>query len=86
MNCWLVSGVSKNLAEHAKTKNILHVEELIGHRSINNALLYPQLANFPNDDFTAKVAHDETEACQLIDAGFEFVCDLGINKLFRRRK
>jgi hypothetical protein len=28
----------------------------------------------------------ETETCQLIGAGFEFVCDFGANKVFRKRK
>jgi hypothetical protein len=27
------------------------------------------------DDFTATVAHCEEEACKLIEAGFDFVCD-----------
>ena len=42
--------------------------------------------DFQEDDFVARIAHSETETCQLIEAGFEFVCDFGANKVFRKRK
>ena len=76
----------KATMEYHRTKDILHVKQILGHRSLNNTLLYTQLVNFPNDDYSAKVAHTEQEACQLIEAGFEFVCDFDSNKLFRKRK
>ena len=44
-------------------------------------MLYTQLVNFKEDEFTARVAHSEQEACQLIEAGFDFVCDFGDNRL-----
>ena len=31
-------------------------------------------------------ALSETETCQLIEVGFEFVCDFGAPKVFRKRK
>jgi integrase/recombinase XerD len=76
----------KATMEYHKTKDILHVKELLGHKSINNTLLYTQLVTFKEDEFTARVAHSEQEACQLIETGFDYVCDFGDNKLFRRRK
>jgi integrase len=76
----------KATMEYHRTKDILHVKQILGHRSLNNTLLYTQFINFPNDDFAAKVAHTEQEACQLIEAGFEFVYDFGSNKVFRKRK
>ena len=76
----------KATMEYHKTKDILHVREVLGHKSINSTLLYTQLVIFKDDDFTARVAHSEKEACQFIEAGFEFVCDFGGNKLFRKRK
>lgn len=76
----------KATMEYHKTKDILHVKEILGHKSINNTLLYTQLVVFKEDDFTARVAHSEQESCQLIEAGFEFVCDFSGNKLFRKRK
>ena len=76
----------KATMEYHRTKDILHVKELLGHKSINNTLLYTQLITFNDNEFTAKVAHNELEACQLVETGFEFVCDFEGNKLFRRRK
>jgi integrase/recombinase XerD len=76
----------KATMEYHKTKDILHVKEVLGHKSINNTLLYTQLVTFKDDEFTSRVRHSEQEACQLIEAGFEFVCDFNGNKLFRKRK
>ena len=76
----------KGTMEYHKTKDILHVKEILGHKSINNTLLYTQLVTFKDDDFTARIAHSEKEACELIEAGFDFVCEFNENKLFRKRK
>ena len=76
----------KATMEYHKTKDILHVMQILGHRSINNTLIYTHLVNFKDDDYTAKVAHSEQEICQLIEAGFEYVCDYEDNKVFRKRK
>jgi len=76
----------KATMEYHKTKDILHVREILGHKSINNTLLYTQLVTFKEDEFTARVAHSEREAVELIETGFEFVCDYSGNKLFRKRK
>jgi hypothetical protein len=72
--------------EYRKTKDILRVMQILGHRSIQNTLVYAQLINFKDDEYTAKVAHSEQEICQLIEAGFEYVCDYDGNKIFRKRK
>ena len=71
--------------EYHKTKDILHVMRVLDHKNINNTLVYTQLVNFKDDDYLAKVAHSEQEACQRIEAGFEYVCDYGSNKIFRNR-
>jgi integrase len=75
----------KATMEYHKTRDILHVKEILGHKSLNNTMLYTQLISFKDDEFTAKVAHSE-EVCQLLEAGFEYVCDYGENKIMRRRK
>lgn len=49
--------------EYPKTEDILHVMHFLGHRSIQNTLVYTQLVNFKDDKYTAKVAHSEQEAC-----------------------
>ena len=60
--------------------------KLLGYRNIKNTLLYTQLVTFKDDDFSARIAHSEKEACELIEAGFDFVCEFNENKLFRKRK
>ena len=72
--------------EYHKTKDILHVKAILGHKSLNSTMMYTQLINFKDDDYNARVAHSEEEACKLIEAGFEFVCDFNGNKLFRKLK
>jgi integrase len=76
----------KATMEYHKTRDILHVKEVLGHKSLNNTMLYTQLIAFNDDEFTAAVAHTEQEACKLIEAGFAYVCDFGANKLFKKRK
>jgi integrase len=72
--------------EYRKTKDILHVKQVLGHKSLDNTMLYTQLIDFKDDEFTAVVAHSEEEACKLIEDGFDFVCDYNGNKIFRKRK
>jgi integrase len=76
----------KATMEYYKTRDILHVKQVLGHKSLDNTMLYTQLISFKDDDFTANVAHSEEEACKLVEAGFEYVCDFNRNKIFRKRK
>jgi len=77
----------KATMEYAKTKDILHVMRLLGHRNINNTLIYTQLVNFKDDEYVSKVATNAEEACQLVEAGFEYVCTTPENlMIFRKRK
>lgn len=70
--------------EYYRTRDILHVMQMLGHKSIRNTLMDTQLVDFKEDDYIARIAHSEEETCQLIEAGFEFVCDFGINKVFKK--
>lgn len=76
----------KATMEYHKTKDILHVMQLLGHRNIHNTLMYTQLVNIRDDEFVSKVAKTVKEACQLIEAGFEYVTDMDGMKIFRKRK
>ena len=79
----------KATMEYHRTRDILYVKQLLGHRRIENTLKYIQLAKelFKDQvEYISKVAKTEGEACALIDAGFDFVCDFNGNKLFRKRK
>lgn len=75
--------------EYHRTKDVLHVMQVLGHKNIKNTLIYIQLeeALFKNEiDYVSKVAKTEGEACVLIEAGFEFVCDFDGHKLFKKKK
>jgi integrase len=76
----------KATMEYAKTKDILHVMKILGHKNIQNTLLYTQLISFENDDFHSATAKTVQDAQKLVEAGFEYVCDFGDTKLFRKRK
>jgi integrase len=80
----------KGTLEYHKTKDILHVKELLGHRSINNTLLYVQidktLFNEDSDEFEVRVAKDPEEIKSLLEVGFEYVCEKDGLMFFRKRK
>lgn len=77
----------KGTMEYYRTKDILHVMKTLGHKNINNTLIYIQLVNFERDDFyTCRVAKTVDEAVSLVEAGFEYVCEMQGFKLFRKRK
>lgn len=78
--------------QYHSTKDILYVQRLLGHRNIQNTLIYidmeSKLFNNSNDGFTCRIAMNAGEASGLIEAGFEYVTgeynDGG--KLFRKRQ
>jgi integrase len=76
----------KATMEYHKTKDILHVKEMLGHRNIQSTLIYTQLVNFEEDEFTCRAAETVKEAKELVEAGFQFVCDFEGVKLFKKRK
>jgi len=60
--------------------------KLLGHRNIQNTLLYTQLISFESDEFHSATAKTVQEAQKLIEAGFEYVCEFDEVKVFRKRK
>jgi integrase len=77
----------KATIEYAKTKDILYVQHLLGHKNLKTTLRYTQLVNLPqNEEYICKAAKTMEEAMELIESGFEFVTDLDKCKLFRKRK
>ena len=69
-----------------RTKDILHVKQQLGHKRLENTLVYTHLVNFGNEDFTCKAAKTVQEATALIEAGFEYVTEVDGVKLFRKPK
>lgn len=82
----------KGTMEYHKTRDILHVMRVLGHRSLKNTMVYIDLERAlfkqTNDNFTVQVANNVKEVCELVEAGFEYVTgeyDDG-GKIFRRPK
>ena len=79
---------------------ILYVKQLLGHKRIENTMLYTQLISFGSDEYASAVAKTLEEARKLVEEGFEYVTDIeefiehGFEyfcavediKLFRKRK
>ncbi len=64
--------------EYHKTKDIMHVKYVLGHKTINCTLIYINIEETifmqtTTDDWTVKVAHNEEEEIKLIEANFVFV-------------
>lgn len=76
----------KATMEYHRTKDLLHVMKILGHRNIQSTLRYTRYVNFENDEYHSATAKTVEKAKQLIEGGFEYVCDMEGIKLFRKRK
>ena len=73
--------------EYHKTKDLLYIKQLLGHKDLRTTLRYTQLLeNLGNDEYHCKTAKTIKEATQLIENGFEYVTDIDGAKLFKKRK
>ena len=69
-----------------KTKDILHVKQQMGHKKLETTLIYTQLLNLNDDEWSCKTATTIEQATQLIEAGFTYVTEIDGTRLFRKRK
>ena len=76
----------KATMEYTKTKDILHVMQLLGHKNIKNTLIYTQLINVQDEEYICKVAKTMEEATKLIEMSFEYITSIEGTQLFRKRK
>ncbi len=60
--------------------------KMLGHRNIQNTLLYTQLVTFETDHYHSATAKSVEEVQKLIECGFEYVCDVNDVKVFRKPK
>lgn len=74
------------IMECHRTKDILHVMQLSGRRSIKSTPMYTQLINLTEDEYTCKVTKTVEEAAKLVESGFDYVTDIDSFKLFKKRK
>jgi integrase len=80
----------KGTTEYHKTKDIIHVKQLLGHKAIQSTMIYINLEaaifQTESEEFTVRVAKTLKEACSYVEAGFEYVTDMESSKIFRHRK
>jgi integrase len=81
----------KATMEYHKTKDIIHVKNMLGHKNIETTMVYINIEQAlflqETDEWTCKVAHNEQEAIALIEANFQYVNNLSDNvALYRKRK
>ena len=77
----------KATMEYHRTKDILYVKEILGHKNIKNTLIYTYLVdNEEEDAFIVKVASTLDEFTSLLESGFEYVSDYEGKKIMRKRK
>jgi len=76
----------KATMEYNRTKDILHVMRLLGHKNIRNTLVYTHLIDSRSDEYVCKIAKTVDDAKVMVEDGFEYVTDIEGMKLFRKRK
>ena len=80
----------KGTTEYHKTKDILHVMNILGHKRIDNTMIYIHLENAlfqtTNEEFHVKIAQTPEEVKGLLETGFEYICEKDSNMFFRKRK
>ena len=74
-----------------QTKDILYVKRFLGHKKLENTEIYVNIeqtlfGESENDEFTVKVASTPEEIKQLLEVGFEYICEKGGLLFFRKRK
>ncbi len=81
----------KALREYHKTKSILHVKKVLGHKSIMTTQRYVELyceiyGDLKPENYICETAATVKEAKKLVETGFEYVCEIDGEQLFRKVK
>lgn len=63
----------KATMEYHKTKDILHVMKMLGHKSITSTLLYTQIVSFEGDEYDVKVEESKERIEAYLKVGYEWV-------------
>jgi len=53
--------------EYHRTKDVLHVMKMLGHRNIKTTLIYTQLVSFEGDEYYSATAKTTEEAKKLVE-------------------
>ncbi|MCD6241393.1 site-specific integrase [Candidatus Bathyarchaeota archaeon] len=81
----------KATMEYHKTKDILYVKNLLGHKKIENTEIYITLERAifgegSDSEYHVKVAKTPDEIKALLEVGFEYICEKDGLLFFRKRK
>jgi len=76
----------KATSEYHRTRDILHVMSILGHKNIRNTLVYTHLVDFHGDEFVCKIARTIQEGKELVESGFDYVSEFDGIQLYRKRK
>jgi integrase len=63
----------KATMEYHRTRDILYVKQILGHKRLENTELYTHLVDFPLDEYHTAHAKTLGEEDKLLENGFEFV-------------
>ena len=75
--------------EYHKTKNILHVMQVLGHKNIKNTLVYVRLAEelfHTTSDYITETTKSVKQTRKILEAGFEYVLEMDSLRIFRKSK
>jgi len=77
----------KATIEYHRTKDILHVERMLGNKNIQNTLIYTHLVDLGEEDgYISNVAANTEDAQSLIECRFEYITTFNDMMIFRIRK
>jgi integrase len=81
----------KATMEYHRTKDIVYVQQLLGHKEIKNTMIYINIEHAifgasENDEFTVRVTEKPEEIKELLQLGFEYVCQKDNLVFLRKRK
>ncbi len=73
-----------------QTKDVVYVKEFLGHKRIEDTMLYIQVAKVifkeTTDEFTVRIAKTPKKVQELLEVGFEYICERDGLMFFRKRK
>ena len=80
----------KGTMTYHETHDLVHVQQLLGHKKIDSTLFYVNLESAvfqtENDNFHVQTAKTPEEITKLLEVGFEYVCQKDERLYFRKRK
>jgi integrase len=81
----------KATTEYHRTKDIVYVQQLLGHKEIKNTMIYINIEHAifgasESDEFTVRVTEKPEEIKDLLQVGFEYVCQKDNLMFLRKRK